>query len=91
MLTLRLSHNSPMNTILLNEDENPMYTISTARRVFRRTAIIARHTFDVDGQATGVIKETARIHWHHLTASKLVYNGEIREINKVIPRTGFKR
>ncbi|KIP03388.1 hypothetical protein PHLGIDRAFT_77693 [Phlebiopsis gigantea 11061_1 CR5-6] len=88
MFLLQLSRNSPINTTLLTEDGKPMYTISTPHKIFRRTTTVTRHTYDAEGQPTDITEEMAKIHWHRLTSSKLVLNGELKNIDKVMPKTG---
>jgi len=35
------------------------------------------------------VEERARIHWHRLTGSRLIYNGRILEIKSFLPKKGF--
>lgn len=88
MFLLHLTGWSPTDTALANQDGKPLYTISTTGLV-RRTTYIHQNVVDANGQPTDVAKELARIHWHWTSSSKLVWNGEIKDVEKLMPKTGI--
>lgn len=91
MFLLKLTGRLPTNTALLNQDGKPLYTISTTRAVLRRTTYIHRHIVDADGEPTDATEELARIHWHWASSSRLVWNGEIKDVDNLMPKTGIGR
>ena len=80
---------SPTDTALLNDDGRALYTIVTKDKLVRRTTFIYKHALDAAGQPTDESKEMARIHWHWTSDSKLVWNGEIKDVEKMMPNTGI--
>lgn len=89
MFLLKLSKWTPTETDLLNEDGKALYTITTTNKLVRRTTYIHKHIIGADGQPTDETEEMARIHWHWASNSRLVWNGEIQDVEKMMPNTGF--
>lgn len=84
-MNLHLSNNSPINTVLSNDAGEVLYTITTPWKFPRRTTTIYQHVHDAD--ATDERTELAQIHWHTVRSSRLVYNGQIYDMNTFLKRS----
>lgn len=84
-MNLHLLNNSPINTVLSNDAGEVLYTITTPWKLPRRTTKLYQHVHDADG--AGERKGLARIHWHTVRSSRLVYNGKIYDMNTFLKRS----
>lgn len=90
-MELTLSNNCVIHTDLSTPDGQCLYTISTPSHLSRRTTTIIKYAQDEDGRSTGQSAELARIHWHYLGSSRLIYDGKIMEFDKFMPYKGLLR
>lgn len=90
-MELTLSENSPTQTHLLNSDGKPLYYTVTPSNMPRTTTKIFKCQIDEHGGPSEASEELARIHWHTIRSSRLIYNGEIVELSKFMPAKGIMK
>ncbi|KDQ54824.1 hypothetical protein JAAARDRAFT_350496 [Jaapia argillacea MUCL 33604] len=78
---LTLTNDSPLRTILLDDHNIPQYKISTPLTLFRSTTTITRCT-------TGKDEELARIQWHTMRNSRILFQGQILDVGDFFKRKG---
>lgn len=98
-LQLKYSYNSPLNTTITDSDGQVLYVISTPHSWGRRTTTISRpsgssgqtayHDVEQDESesaavSTGDIEELARIHWRFLRNSRLIYQGQFKDLGELM-------
>ncbi|KAI0081487.1 hypothetical protein K474DRAFT_1703916 [Panus rudis PR-1116 ss-1] len=104
-MKLQLSRSFSTTNVLLSavsdsgDNLTPLYYIHTPGLFTRKTSFIYKIAPDVAERfkGRGTLKEEdlasqeeiARIHWHMVSCSKLVYNGEIVTFKELMPRRGF--
>ena len=91
MLRFTLSNNSPTNTVLLNAEGRPVYSVRTPFKWTHKTSTIYKNILDKNRNPTDAQEELARIHRHTMRSSRLVYNGRIVDISKLMPVHGMLR
>ncbi|KDQ49670.1 hypothetical protein JAAARDRAFT_42686 [Jaapia argillacea MUCL 33604] len=79
------TEDSPLRTLLLDDEDRPVYKIDTPIKLFRSTTKISRYTGSQDDE------EIARIHWHYIHNSQIIIGGRILEAGKFLKRAGFVR
>ncbi|KDQ59873.1 hypothetical protein JAAARDRAFT_56805 [Jaapia argillacea MUCL 33604] len=77
---------SPLRTVLLDSQEQPVYKIETPFKWHGPTTTISRYSGSYADQYD---EEIARIHWHCFTTSFLVFDGRIVSISKFLKRAGL--
>ena len=105
MKVLKLSHYSPLNTVLSDAESGELlYRISTPCSVFRGTTTVLQYVDDSPpviyrshnsemswDMAVAGLKEVARIHWHFMSGTWVVYNLQIIDMNSLFPATNVMR
>ncbi|KDQ54826.1 hypothetical protein JAAARDRAFT_60287 [Jaapia argillacea MUCL 33604] len=79
---LTLTSDSPLRTFLLDEQDTPQYEISTPQFALSATTTIVRYT-------NGYEEEFAKIEWHSIRTTRLVYQGQIVNTNDFFRPSGF--
>lgn len=86
MVKLKLSWADALHTTISNTDDKPLYKLSTPYwPLIRRTTTIYKYILGADGQPTESSEEIARIQWHAVHNSKLVYQGRIVDLKTFMP------
>lgn len=98
-MQLQLSRNSTTNTVLSIPDGRPLYHIYTPGPLLRKTSFIYKipetntQRYEDVEKMTEVVpnpeEEIARIHWHLLHSSKLIWDGKALEMKKFLESKGF--
>ena len=106
MMLLTLSHYNPLNTVISDADKRTLYAVSTPFNVFRGTTKVHKSRLalrltgtNTDGLSVGSpesdgedsMEELARIHWHALSGSRLVYNSQVVDITSIMPAKNVTR
>jgi len=94
----------PKNTVLRDSTGKPIYLISTPGIIHKTTTIYKipagactefsdkeklKEVKRLKNEVDCGLEEKARIHWRVFNSSRLVYNGQIREMKDFMPRVGF--
>ncbi|KAK7691230.1 hypothetical protein QCA50_006333 [Cerrena zonata] len=98
-MQLQLSRNSTTNTVLSIPDGRPLYHIYTPGPLLRKTSFIYKipetnvQRYEGVEKMTEVVpnqeEEIARIHWHLLHSSKLIWDEKTLEMKKFLESKGF--
>lgn len=86
-MDLHISYRSTNTTVLSNDAGETLYTIVSPLQFPRGTTTIYQHPRDANSNCTDEPKELARIHWHTIRSSQLVYDGQIHETNNFFTRS----
>ena len=84
-MELILETDNPTSTALLNPDGNPVYSIKSPFKLTHWTSTIYKNVLDDNGNLTGAQEELARIQWHNINSTRLIFKGELLEVNKFMP------
>lgn len=88
-MDLTLSHSDPTNTEFSTTDGRVLYSTSTPFRMSGQTTKISK-CLPNDGSPgpSGSLQEVAKIDWHYIGSTKIIYNGQASEVDKFLPRAG---
>ncbi|EKM56111.1 uncharacterized protein PHACADRAFT_184816 [Phanerochaete carnosa HHB-10118-sp] len=88
-MDLIMSHSDPLKTELSTPDGRVLYSVSTPFKLSNCTTKILKYTPN-DGvpEPSGSMQEVARINWHSIHPTRIIYNGQIMEVDKFLPRAG---
>ncbi|KDQ49654.1 hypothetical protein JAAARDRAFT_42673 [Jaapia argillacea MUCL 33604] len=85
---LTFTNDSPLRTVLLNAQSQPVYRIYSPDKVFiyGSTTTIIRCSGMYPNQPE---EEVGRINWHRHHRSQMVFGGRTFEVNSFLQKTGF--
>ncbi|GJE88100.1 hypothetical protein PsYK624_041830 [Phanerochaete sordida] len=85
-MNLSLTRNDPLNVELVRPDGVALYAVSTPFKMSGQTTKIMKYTAGDGSDAEASMDEIARINWHYIKTTRIIYKGEILEVNKFLPR-----
>ncbi|KDQ60537.1 hypothetical protein JAAARDRAFT_68029 [Jaapia argillacea MUCL 33604] len=85
---LTFTRDSPLRTLLKDEQDRPVYKIDTPMRLMNSTTTITRNARNSTEQRD---EEMARIRSHCISLSELVFQGKVLKVGNFLKRTGALR
>lgn len=86
-MDLHISYRSTNTTVLSDDAGETFYTIVSPLQFPRGTTTIYQRPRNANSNDTDEAKELARIHWHTIRSSQLIYDGQIHETNTFLKRS----